>query len=434
MQPFEKIDAYVRVVLEQIRWKKARPQIQEEIKNHVIDQRDAFMAQGLDESAATEKAVAETGDAADIGLRLDRIHRPRPQWAMLALTVALLLIGIFIRMVIFGDARLNQLAFAAISVAVLVGTYFLDFTLIGKYPKTVYFSIVVVSIAVMLLSPIVRGRPLYAPYTVMLFPLAFAAILFACRDKGYKDLILCALAFVLPAVIMLRMPFMSGFIHYAIACIALFSVAICKNWFEVKRSHALLFMLVPIAVATLAFVLVINKHPHMRERFAVAFNPWLNPMGGGYYGITVRVHLENAKWFGMGSIPQISNSMPINVSSDSFYADFLLTAITSHLGWAASVLITGVLLFFIVKGFLLCFKQTGLGLFVSAAIMTTFAMQVVGYVVYNLGILLLSPLSLPFISYGNTAMLINAGLVGFMLSVFRTGHLAKECPSTGIPG
>jgi cell division protein FtsW (lipid II flippase) len=96
------------------------------------------------------------------------------------------------------------------------------------------------------------------------------------------------------------------------------------------------------------------------------------------------------------------------------------------LGWIAFLGIIIALLFFIVKGFSLCFKQkSSLGLFVSLSIMITFTIQMLIYVVFNLGFQLISPLSLPLISYGNTATVINLGLIGLMLSVFRTGDMVK---------
>ncbi len=53
-------------------------------------------------------------------------------------------------------------------------------------------------------------------------------------------------------------------------------------------------------------------------------------------------------------------------------------------------------------------------------------MQVFTYVVYNLGFFFITPISLPLISYGNTAMIINLVLIGFMLSVFRTGDVVRD--------
>jgi cell division protein FtsW (lipid II flippase) len=59
--------------------------------------------------------------------------------------------------------------------------------------------------------------------------------------------------------------------------------------------------------------------------------------------------------------------------------------------------------------------------------MTTFAMQVAGYVSFNLGIqALLVPFSLPLISHGRTATMTNLVLIGFMLSVFRTGGAVTD--------
>ena len=90
-------------------------------------------------------------------------------------------------------------------------------------------------------------------------------------------------------------------------------------------------------------------------------------------------------------------------------------------------MIIGMLSFFIAKGFMRCFKQkSGLALFVSVSVLLTFTMQVIGYAVANLGFQLVSPISLPLISQGNTATVINLILIGIMLSVFRTGDIVRD--------
>jgi len=107
--------------------------------------------------------------------------------------------------------------------------------------------------------------------------------------------------------------------------------------------------------------------------------------------------------------------------------DSLLTALIALLGWVSFAVIMGVILFFIIKGFALCFKQkSGLGFWVSFSIMMTFTVQVVGYVAFNLGFQLVAPISLPLISFGNTATILNLVLIGIMLSVFRTGDVAVD--------
>jgi cell division protein FtsW (lipid II flippase) len=62
---------------------------------------------------------------------------------------------------------------------------------------------------------------------------------------------------------------------------------------------------------------------------------------------------------------------------------------------------------------------------VSIAIGLTFFVQMLMYVIFNLG-LLITQTSLPFISSGNLVMVINMGLLGFLLSVFRTGEVVSD--------
>lgn len=59
MQQLDKISGYIRTVCEQIRWKKAHGLVSEEIENHLMDQRDAFIAEGMDEETATDEAIKE---------------------------------------------------------------------------------------------------------------------------------------------------------------------------------------------------------------------------------------------------------------------------------------------------------------------------------------------------------------------------------------
>lgn len=82
------IQAYLDAVAEQIRWKRAKPVVLSELEQHLEDQRDTFAFEGC--ANAEQLAVEEMGDPVSVGAELDRIHRPKPQWGLLALTVLLL--------------------------------------------------------------------------------------------------------------------------------------------------------------------------------------------------------------------------------------------------------------------------------------------------------------------------------------------------------
>ncbi|WP_242833572.1 permease prefix domain 1-containing protein [Desulfosporosinus youngiae] len=87
LQP-SKITEYLEVVCRQIRWKKAQSSVLEEIENHIIDQKNAFISDGLNEEEATDKAIAEMGDPIVVGEQLDRVHRP----GLIGMSIGILLV------------------------------------------------------------------------------------------------------------------------------------------------------------------------------------------------------------------------------------------------------------------------------------------------------------------------------------------------------
>ena len=93
----ETVRAYLDAVGEQIRWRRARPAAIRELEQHLEDQREEFLAGGHPPEEAERLAVEEMGDPAAVGAELDRFHRPRPQWGLLTVTLALLLVGSWLR-------------------------------------------------------------------------------------------------------------------------------------------------------------------------------------------------------------------------------------------------------------------------------------------------------------------------------------------------
>jgi cell division protein FtsW (lipid II flippase) len=389
MEPSEKIHEYSESVCGQIRWKKAHSVISKEIENHLIDQRDAYIANGADEITATDNAIFQMGDPVVVGTQLDRIHRPRPQWTMILLATILLFGGIILRAYINYGLTPKELISAFIGLGFMTAAYLSDFTLIGKYPKTVYFSILALSIAALLISPTINGRAYYAGFMPLLFPLGFAAVLYVTRDKGYLGIILCGMSFLLPAFFSLLVRSISGFALYTVTGLIILSFAIAKRWFRINRLFGCLLVYIPAAITLLLVVM------RSWNRLRIALDPSSDPARGGWVGIVIRSLLDGSKLFGRGNMPSEYAMLGFPLPQDSIDTDFLLTYLIFKFGWITFIAIMSMLLFFIIRGFMLCFRQKScLGLVVSLSVMLTFTMQVIGYVIANLGFLFSSPISL----------------------------------------
>ena len=429
MEQFDKIKKYTITVCEQIRWKKAHTSISEEIENHIIDQREAYLLSGMDEMTATDNAIKQMGDPVVVGTQLDRTHRPKPQWAMLSLTIVMVLIGYIINTYLINEPSIPSQKRVFLSVFIGMGVmliaYFLDFSLIAKYPRIVYASIMLFSIALFFISPRYNGTVYYNTIASLLFPLAFAAIIYWARGKGYLGIMLCGISFLLPALITLSIPSSACLLLLVFSGLILLSIAISKNWFSVNKLFGYLLVYIPTLIS-LALMLL-NLSYRLGTRLKVAFDPSIDPLGHGWQGSVARALLGNSKLIGTGTMPSQYNDIQGFFPLPGIDTDFSLTYLIFKFGWIAFIVIMAIIVLFIAKGFILSLKQKStLGLLVSLSVVLTFTLQAVGYVLTNLGFILLAPISLPLISYGNTATIINMALIGLMLSVFRTGSVVKD--------
>jgi len=266
---------------------------------------------------------------------------------------------------------------------------------------------------------------------ILLFPLVLAIIIFYARAKGYWGLTMCGLSFVLLILSAMGVS-VGGAARFAVIGFILISVAIAKGMFNINKIFATVVAFCPAALLGL-FVLaltIINEFQRasMWQRIAVFFNPSVAPYTRGFWPMMIRGLLSEAVFFGQGGTEWFyvffypSLSRPLNVSNHS-----VLAALIVLTGWASFVVIVSALLFFLVKGASRCFRQkSSLGLLVSSAIMLTLALQTLDYVVFNLGFQISSPISLPLVVSGNTALVVNMVLIGFMLSVFRTGDAVMD--------
>lgn len=429
MQPFEKIHEYSKTVCEQIGWKKAHPIITEEIENHLIDQRDAYITEGEHEEEATDHAITQMGDPVIIGTELDRTHRPKSQRSMMLLIAALVCIGIAFYIVFNADTggyrwMVGYFFTQIMGLALIVSTYFMDFTWIGRHPRKIYLLLLVFVAAAFVQKQIVSNRGLYyyLDFISLLLPLGFAGIVFSARNRGYRGIITCGVAFLLPASMLLLLRFRAHFILFAVSAFVVLCIAIAKGWFGTKKLNAFLLVLIPTTMALLIVVIIILNDSHKIMVIQEAFNPSYDVHNIDSYGAEMKMILDGSKFVGRGTMPDGRIHVP------GYGTGCFLTCLIFYYGWISFIPIMSIVLFFIVKGFRLCLKQkSGLALFISISIMITFTIQTISYILNNLGIDLFYSLSLPFvIQFNNYVYFTNLALAGVMLSVFRTGYVVKD--------
>lgn len=432
LQPPNKISQYLNTVCEQIRWKKAHVVISEEIENHIIDQKNAFIVEGFDEETATDKAIKEMGDPVLVGTELDHTHRPKIEWSIVALTGIALLLGLAIRMFTTNDIEwpwllTNSIISIVIGIVVMIIAYYIDFTIMGKYSKAIYLGLIIVTFAIALVSPVVNGQYLYIPFIFLLFPTAFAGIVYSMRNRGYMGIVFCGVVLAATIFIGLIIPSVSSVGIYLFTCLILLALAIINGWFNINKLKAMFLVYIPIVIIAIVFILIaIINSPYRWQRLLSGINPSIDPMGAGYIATITREVIEGAKFFGQGQLAYF-NGYGIGEVLPEIHTNSLLTLLIHEFGWISFFVIMTFILALIIRSFMLCLRQKSvLGSLVATSVLITFTMQVVLYIAYNLGFTLFTPLTLPLISYGGTATIINMILIGIMLSVFKSGDLIRD--------
>jgi len=439
----ETIQAYLDTVAEQIRWKRARPVLVGELERHLQDQRNDFIKEGRTETEAERLALADMGDPVTVGTELDAVHRPKPQWGLLALTITLALAGAFLRAAFpqqsdgfhRGAALVNALTSLGLGTAALLGMYFLDVSRLARHARFVYIAALAAGVLTLWLSPTYAFSSYYTRYVVLLYPLAYAFWLYSFRGMGWRGLVLSVLGGVLPALICCRAPSMMGLITLLFSGLILTLFAAWQDWFCVGRKKSLCAVL---SVPVMLTVLLITQGwlEPFRSRLKIALHPELDKLNRGFMGWMIHRLWEDVPplrhYSGIGAAFNAGARVRVYNDGDVFPIDLshdLLPACVAVVwGWLPFLLllsaVTALLVWLLVKGLR---QRHQLGRLTVLAVTLTLGFQTLFSAALNLGFVLTSA-SLPLV-VGNFQTVLDMAMIGLVLSVFRGETIGRNEPA-----
>lgn len=133
---------YLELMTGQIRCKKMCPVITKEVEDHIEDQKQAFMAEGMKEEEAEKAAVEEMGDPVEVGVEMDQIHRPKMPWKVIfVIALMQILSGMFAAFFLKQNesygyiAGIRQIFRLAMAFSVMILVCYMDYSWIGKHAR-----------------------------------------------------------------------------------------------------------------------------------------------------------------------------------------------------------------------------------------------------------------------------------------------------------
>lgn len=436
------IAAYLEAVQGQIRWKRARPLLVRELERHLEDQRDDFLKEGKAPDEAERLAVEDMGDPVTVGTELDRMHRPRPQWGLLGLTIALAAIGVVLR-VLFRQSYVQQmgimrfLASLGLGTVAMLGMYFFDVSRLVRHARAVYIG----TLAMTVLLRAVLYPTYYNALMSALYPLIYALWLYSFRGKGWKGFVLVILGGVPLAVSCEVIPSMSSLSVLLLSGLVVTLYAVGRDWFGVGRWKGLASALA-IPALLLTWLLSQGYLSSLRGRLQIALHPEQDKLGRGFRGFVLqafwqdvpplRQHGSVGAAVHAGVRVRVLTSGGQEMRPIDFSHDFLPASMAAAWGWVPLLVLLaalgGLFLWLLVKGL----RQSYLpGCLVVLAVTLTLGLQTLFSAALNFGFVLFSA-SLPLV-VGNFQTVVDMALIGLALSVFRGDSVAREEPGGPLP-
>ena len=420
------MEKYLEKLLLQIRCKKARPYIAEEIRGHIESQIEDNIADGMSYEEAEKNAVADMGDPVTVGISLDKIHKPQIAWKLLVIVGILSLLGILLQQSIFYQSGYSNLEpfmqemyqletesfvySVFIGFVLMCGIYFIDYTVIAKYSKII--GLFIITMGILLLAGFFGGDINGVRYSIgfgmfrisatslmMFYVPIYGAILYKYRDGGFSALLKSIVCLIIPVFITFRMPNLIVAIIMMISMLIQLTVAILKGWFKISVKKTIVSLWA-------VFMLAEYQEARIRSFFSASRE-------GFYLTSMLRTFSKDILFVG-NSGNDVIGSLP------EFNSDYIFSYILNSYGSIAGIVVVAVLAALVMFIFGASIKQKNeLGMVMGFGCGMIILLNILLNLLGALGIIPPASSFLPFLSIGRSNILLCYALVGIIMSIYR---------------
>src|SRR5690606_25226364 len=181
----------------------------------------------------------------------------------------------------------------------------------------------------------------------------------------------------------------------------------------VRLWHFLL--LIGLGVGSLGGVAIFS--PYRMQRLITFRDPWSDQFNTGYQLTQSLIGFGRGEWFGLG----LCNSLQKLLFLPEAHTDFVFAVIAEEFGLVGAVLLLALFSWLILRIFMIAKNNLAVGkafaAFAAFGVAILFSFQVFINVGVASGLLPTKGLTLPFISYGGSSLLISCILIAFVMRI-----------------
>lgn len=246
-------------------------------------------------------------------------------------------------------------------------------------------------------------------FVVMNLSLAICKV----QEKGISEisnpikLFLCLLIVAVPVLLIVMQPDYGTAMAFVISTFFMLFVS------GIDKKYIIFTILAVIIILPLLYLYVLPTHA--KTRIDVFLNPDLDPRGSGYNIIQSKLAIGSGQLFGMGikqgNQTQLGYLYPKTT-------DFIFSVIGEEMGFIVAGLVIILYVFLITR----CIRiaktaKDDKGSYMAIGIVGIFVFQMIENIGMTMGLLPITGVPLPFVSYGGSSLLTNLILIGLLLNV-----------------
>lgn len=220
------------------------------------------------------------------------------------------------------------------------------------------------------------------------------------RNGVFPILLIVLLVFFL---IMLQPDFGTGVVIVMTMVVLLFVSGVNMSFF--------------IKLASLGIVGIVGlilMAPYRLQRILSFLNPWQDPLGSGFQIIQSLYAIGPGGLLGLG----LGNSIQKHFYLPEPQTDFIFSIISEEFGFMGVLIVTSLFLIIIYRGFKISMKcEDKFGKFLSFSITFGIAFQALLNLMVVVGLIPVTGVTLPFLSYGGSSLLISMASIGILLNI-----------------
>lgn len=336
-------------------------------------------------------------------------------WPILLPVIFLIAVGILVIFSTSPQLALLQAIFALFGFILYFFISQLDYKTVKGLVKPLFFILLILLILVAVLGIETRGTvrwiPL-GPFNIQPSELAkpililFLAHFWSTRLPTFKNILISLLWILLPVILILKQPGLgSALTIFIIWLFLLFAARI-----ELKK-----FLSIIIVIALLVPVGWTGLYDYQKQRILSFLSPSTDPLGHGYNLIQSTIAVGSGQLFGMGLGHGTQSRLQF---LPEYRTDFIFASIAEEFGFLGSVVLLGIYFFLITYCFKIALSTTEpFGFLIAVGASSMISFQTIVNAGMNVGILPITGITLPLVSYGGSSVLAVMVTLGLVSSV-----------------